>query len=127
MCSDESVKQLHARIALRPRAEWYAYWEPYQKLGYYLAIDPVLARPKSRGTVRLNVTDPLGAPLVDPRYLSNPDDFEAMLDVTAFAVKAIQKFPLPHVTPFPPIPGCPPCKFFCKEYLRCHIRKLSRR
>ena len=59
-------------------------------------------------------------------YLSNNDDFEAMMDVTRLAVDVIRKYPMPSVTQFPPIPGCPPCAFFCEEYLRCHVRQLAR-
>ncbi|KAH7646845.1 glucose dehydrogenase-like protein [Dermatophagoides farinae] len=110
--------------------QWRRYWTPYANDGYYLAIDPVLARPTSRGTVRLNATDPRSAPLIDPNYLSNQTDFEALLDVTMFVVRALQRYPLPGVMQFPPIPGCPivGCltETLCEMYLRCHIRQLAR-
>lgn len=109
------------------RSAWYKYWEPYSTLGYYLAIDPVLARPRSRGTVRLNTTNPRGPPLVDPRYLSEEADFTAMMDVVRFAWNSLETYPITNVTRFPAIPGCQPCTyFFCEEYLRCHVRSLSR-
>jgi choline dehydrogenase-like flavoprotein len=47
-------------------------------------------RPKSRGTVTLQTADPLAAPLIDPNFLSDPDDvvrmvkgFRIMRDVLA--------------------------------------------
>lgn len=129
----EFFNNLNATVAqyASNQNEWRQYWQPYSNDGYYLAIDPVLARPTSRGTVRLNATNPLSAPLIDPNYLSNRTDFEALLDVTRFIVRALQRYPLTGVIQFPPIPGCPltGCNLtetLCEIYLRCHIRQLSR-
>ena len=36
-------------------------------------------RPKSRGTVKLAGNDPYAAPLIDPNYLSDPDDLAVMI------------------------------------------------
>jgi choline dehydrogenase len=40
---------------------------------------PGLVRPYSRGTVRLASADPLAAPIIDPRYLSDERDADALL------------------------------------------------
>ena len=45
-----------------------------------LTIMPTLIYPKSRGTVRLASADPLAAPVIDPAYLSDPEDAELLLD-----------------------------------------------
>ena len=45
-----------------------------------LTIMPTLIYPKSRGTVRLASADPSAAPVIDPAYLSDPDDAELLLD-----------------------------------------------
>ena len=45
-----------------------------------LTIMPTLIYPKSRGTVRLASADPAAAPVIDPAYLSDPDDGELLLD-----------------------------------------------
>src|SRR5215468_11287049 len=45
--------------------------------GYTIA--PALMQPFSRGTVRLASGDPDAAPVVDPRYLSDPGDVQAMV------------------------------------------------
>ncbi len=42
-------------------------------------IGVVLLQPKSRGTVRLASRDPLAKPVIDPRYLSAPEDVSALV------------------------------------------------
>jgi choline dehydrogenase len=46
---------------------------------------PILAQPKSRGTVTLNPAGPGGPPIVDPRYLSRPEDVEVLVEGIALA------------------------------------------
>lgn len=41
--------------------------------GEGLTVGAILLRPRSRGEIRLASTDPTGAPVIDPRYLSDPD------------------------------------------------------
>ena len=43
--------------------------------GHCLSVLPTLLYPKSRGDVRLASADPAAAPLIDPAYLTHPDDF----------------------------------------------------
>jgi choline dehydrogenase-like flavoprotein len=45
-----------------------------------LTIMPTLIYPKSRGTLRLASADPAVAPLIDPAYLTDPDDTRLLLD-----------------------------------------------
>jgi len=45
-----------------------------------LTIMPTLIYPKSRGTIRLSSADPAAAPVIDPGYLTDPDDSELLLD-----------------------------------------------
>lgn len=45
-----------------------------------LTIMPTLIYPKSRGTVRLASADPAAPPVIDPGYLSEPDDARLLLD-----------------------------------------------
>ena len=45
-----------------------------------LTVMPTLIYPKSRGTLRLASADPAAAPLIDPAYLTEPDDTRLLLD-----------------------------------------------
>jgi len=45
-----------------------------------LTIMPTLIYPKSRGTLRLVSADPSAAPVIDPAYLTEPDDTRLLLD-----------------------------------------------
>jgi choline dehydrogenase-like flavoprotein len=45
-----------------------------------LTIMPTLIYPKSRGTLRLASADPAAAPVIDPGYLTEPDDSRLLLD-----------------------------------------------
>jgi choline dehydrogenase len=47
-------------------------------------------RPKSRGTIRLANSDPRSAPLIDPNYLSHPDDLLLMLAGLKKALRIMQ-------------------------------------
>jgi len=45
-----------------------------------LTIMPTLIYPKSRGTLRLASADPSAAPVIDPGYLTDPDDTRLLLE-----------------------------------------------
>jgi choline dehydrogenase-like flavoprotein len=45
-----------------------------------LTIMPTLIYPKSRGTLRLASADPSAAPVIDPGYLTEPDDTRVLLE-----------------------------------------------
>ena len=45
-----------------------------------LTVMPTLIYPKSRGTLRLASADPSAAPVIDPGYLTEPDDSRLLLD-----------------------------------------------
>lgn len=50
-----------------------------QVWGHGFSCHSCLLRPKSRGTVTLKSADPLEDPLIDPRFLSHPDDMKDMI------------------------------------------------
>jgi|TARA_Y100000780_G_scaffold231475_1_gene257070 choline dehydrogenase len=48
-------------------------------LGHGYSIHCSIMHPKSRGTIRLADANPLSVPLIDPNYLSHPDDLNVLL------------------------------------------------
>ncbi|HEX5858105.1 MAG TPA: GMC family oxidoreductase N-terminal domain-containing protein [Microbacterium sp.] len=51
-----------------------------------LTVGAILLRPRSRGTIRLASKDPSAKPLIDPRYLSDPDGVDAETMLAGLAV-----------------------------------------
>ncbi|KAF8781705.1 glucose dehydrogenase [FAD, quinone]-like [Argiope bruennichi] len=55
------------------------YFTPYEGQPTFICISTAI-RPRSRGTVRLNSTNPYDMPLIDPNYLADPKDVEDIAD-----------------------------------------------
>jgi choline dehydrogenase len=53
-----------------------------QHLGHGYTLHVTLMRPASRGTVTLNSANPEDAPLIDPRFLSDPKDIQVLVKAT---------------------------------------------
>ncbi|XP_017484970.1 PREDICTED: glucose dehydrogenase [FAD, quinone]-like [Rhagoletis zephyria] len=112
------------------QSQWADFWRPY--LGkQYLLITSAVYRTYSRGTIRLASTDPTAAPLIDPQYLSDQRDMEALVNMTKmlFYMTMTGDFPN-YATIFPrPIPGCSFCAdvplWKCDSYVRCIIRQVA--
>ncbi|KAI9553189.1 hypothetical protein GHT06_021083 [Daphnia sinensis] len=51
-----------------------------------ILISPWLLRSLSRGTVWLASSDPYAAPLMDPKYYSDPNDLDTMLEALKFSL-----------------------------------------
>ena len=64
--------------------------------GHAVTLGPILLTPRSHGTVALASADPLDKPVVDPRYLSDPDgvDRAAMLAGFDIAERILAAEPL---------------------------------
>ncbi|KAH8896811.1 GMC oxidoreductase [Thozetella sp. PMI_491] len=56
-----------------------------------------LMHPLSRGTIHINPADPHGKPIIDPKYLSNEADVQAMVEATKFCRRIAQAAPLQSV------------------------------
>ncbi|KAG8156258.1 hypothetical protein JTE90_000194 [Oedothorax gibbosus] len=52
---------------------------PYKDSTVVLLLSQ-LVHPKSRGTVKLNSTDPYDPPLIDPNYYEDPQDLKDMVE-----------------------------------------------
>ena len=69
-----------------------------------LTIMPTLIYPKSRGTLRLASADPAAAPVIDPGYLTEPDDSRLLLD----GIELIRETMASHAHRRPGQPGAEP-------------------
>jgi choline dehydrogenase len=80
----------------------------YAPRGSAFSILPTLIYPKSRGEVRLRSADPLAAPTIDPRYLSEEHDVRLILEGTKLAREIANAPPMRGVTGRPLIPAAAP-------------------
>jgi len=59
-----------------------------------LTIAPVLVDVKSRGEIRLQSSNPTDAPMIDPRYLSDPEDLRILVEGVKLARRIAAEKPL---------------------------------
>ena len=110
-------------------------WNEYYKNLYTpsqihaASILPVLLRPRSRGEVKLESSNPWSPALIDPGYLTHPEDRERLVQIIMKTVKMLNssdhmlqhRYQLPHL----PTPGCGHETLFSAQYWRCHLSQLS--
>ncbi|ODM86534.1 hypothetical protein Ocin01_20148, partial [Orchesella cincta] len=53
-------------------------------------INVMLGKHSTRGEIKLASTDPLESPIMDPKYLSHPDDIRRVVDGMNFTVKMVE-------------------------------------
>ena len=61
--------------------------------GTGMSCHSCLLRPKSRGEVTLESADPFADPLIDPKFLSHPDDMRDMIDGYKIMMKVLNTEP----------------------------------
>ena len=66
--------------------------------GHGLSCHVCLLRPKSRGEVTLNSADPLDDPLIDPKFLSHPDDVKDLVEGYKKMMSILNKDPVNKYT-----------------------------
>ncbi|XP_042870097.1 glucose dehydrogenase [FAD, quinone]-like [Penaeus japonicus] len=107
------------------------------KLGYTLL--PYLLRPKSLGSVTLRSRNPTDLPVIDPNYLSHPDDLATLiadLPSSIFLSTGIKiALKLGNGTTFTqefgaefhdkPVPGCKLKRYGTDDYWACYIRHMA--
>ncbi|KAK0466266.1 aryl-alcohol oxidase [Desarmillaria tabescens] len=57
--------------------------------GYFMSIATCVVSPTSRGSVKLNSSDPLGPPLIDPGYLSSEFDVFTLVEAVKSALRFV--------------------------------------
>ncbi|XP_077534591.1 alcohol dehydrogenase [acceptor]-like [Haemaphysalis longicornis] len=96
---------------------------------YVLMIIPILLRPKSRGFVKLRSANPDEYPIIDPQFLSNPDDLDTLIQGSKIAVETFRTEAMKkgNVTLFDiPLPGCESAgPLWSDSYLRCFVQHTT--
>ena len=106
-------------------------WEDYLEPVAYTdtwQIVPILLRPLSRGTIRLQSTDPYDHPLIDPQYFSNPRDLDVLVEAMKIilALSKTEGFKKLGTTFYDkPFPGCESHTLWTDPYWQCFIRQYS--
>lgn len=97
---------------------------PYQSFDTF-SMYPVLLRPKSRGYIKLRSSSPLDPPIINPRYLTHPDDIHSMVDamkisIAAGLAPAYREFGSQLFQTI--FPGCEIYPLYSDPYLACAAR-----
>ncbi|KAI2802135.1 hypothetical protein BLOT_010327 [Blomia tropicalis] len=104
-----------------------AVYAPYDGKDSF-SLDPVLLRPKSRGYIRLRSGNPYDHPIIDPRYLTHPEDIHSMVEGMKLSIAIGQSPPMKRIgarlfrTHFP---GCATYQYLSDEYLACMARTFT--
>ncbi|KAG0727895.1 Glucose dehydrogenase [FAD, quinone] [Chionoecetes opilio] len=101
--------------------------EIYGREGF--TIRPILLRPKSRGTIRLQSRDPNDDPLIDPQLLADPDDVKTLVEGVKFALKlgSTSVFANKYKAKFfdKPLPDCAGHWYGSDAYWECFVRHMT--
>lgn len=121
---------LHLRKILNLRDDvYYDYFHP-QSDGARQAVTilPAVLKPKSMGVLRLRSSDPLEAPIIDPKYLSHPDDRKVLLEGIRIIKELVQSEPMQRMGAqirTMPFPGCESHPFDTDAYWHCYIEHVT--
>ena len=112
------------------RSEWDVYYKDFYRKNYVFT-QVLLQIPRSFGYVRLVSSNPFVYPEINPRFLTNPTDFQEFLEMTKFLFYFYERSSFaPYLEPHRPIPGCKFCPnqryvYECDSYISCYIKQLT--
>ncbi|XP_067122989.1 glucose dehydrogenase [FAD, quinone]-like [Centruroides vittatus] len=106
------------------------WWQVYYPYIYddTFTLYPLLLRPKSRGRVKLKSSNPYDRPLIDPRYLTDTDDVQTLVEAMkiCFSLAISAPFRKFGVKPFKTIfPGCEKYDQWTDKYFECVARTFT--
>jgi choline dehydrogenase len=90
----------------------------------HIIARPTVLRPRSRGLVKLNTTNPFDPPLVYPNYFSEPQDMQILIEGLLIAARLSQTTVLRDMNyklDITPVPGCETVRFGSFDYWNCAI------
>lgn len=119
--------QTFRRVQGFSREMWDKVYKPYLAHDSF-SMYPVLLRPKSRGYVKLRTTNPYDPPIIDPRYLTHPEDILAVVDAMKISIAAgyapvYKKFGASLFQSH--FPGCEIYEMWSDQYLACVARTYT--
>ncbi|RWS28143.1 glucose dehydrogenase (acceptor)-like protein 3 [Leptotrombidium deliense] len=119
--------QTFRRVQGITRELWEQVYRPYLPYDTF-SLYPVMLRPKSKGYIRLRTTSPYDPPIIDPMYLTHPDDILAMVDAMkiCIAVGLAPAYREQGSKLFETVfPGCEIYTLYSDEYLACAARTYT--
>ncbi|KAF2363744.1 Glucose-methanol-choline oxidoreductase C-terminal [Trinorchestia longiramus] len=103
------------------------YFQPDQGREGFV-IGAMLTAPKSRGSITLQSNDPADPPLIDPNFLSHPDDVEFLVKGIKFNLAigntTVMRNGLGATFYDRPMTGCKHLKYGSDDYWRCFTRGM---
>ncbi|XP_069159508.1 glucose dehydrogenase [FAD, quinone]-like isoform X2 [Procambarus clarkii] len=94
-----------------------------------MTIMPYLMRPKSRGAITLSSSNPLHPMIIDPNYLSHPDDLETLVRGIKLAIQVGQSPPMAEALGASfytkPLQECAAKEFGSDAYWRCFVLHMA--
>ncbi|XP_045497677.1 glucose dehydrogenase [FAD, quinone]-like [Colias croceus] len=93
-----------------------------------ITVLATLLHPKSRGKVRIQNKDPYTPPLIDPKYFTNKEDVNTLIEAVKFINKLVITEAMVSSGAYlndNPFPGCQHHEFFSNSYLECYVRHLT--
>jgi choline dehydrogenase len=89
---------------------------------------PTVLRPRSRGLIKLNSTNPFDPPLVYPNYFSESQDMQILIEGLLIAARLSQTTVLRdmrYILDITPVPGCETVRFGSFDYWNCAIMQTT--
>lgn len=106
---------------------WSSYFQ--HLIGKQVAsIAPLLLHPKSKGTVRLRSSNLYDLPVIDPKYLSEKEDVELLIEGINLIKKFLNTEPMRKLGAKmneEKFPGCQSFVFDSHDYWECYVRHLT--
>ncbi|XP_003745578.1 glucose dehydrogenase [FAD, quinone] [Galendromus occidentalis] len=106
---------------------WESVYEPHNYEDT-VSLYPVMLRPKSVGYIKLRSRSPYEHPLIDPKYLTAPEDILSMVEAIKICMELIKTPPFRRygTTLWDiPFPECKGYELYSDEYLACVARTYT--
>ncbi|KAL1469875.1 hypothetical protein MTO96_040809, partial [Rhipicephalus appendiculatus] len=104
--------------------QYYSYM--INKTGFMNAV--AMVQPKSRGTVKLNFSNPTGSPLIDLQFLSVEEDVERIVNGTLKLMKLFNTDAMKNIGAQiwnRSYPNCENETLWSANYIRCFVRRAA--